>query len=74
MEIERKFLIDKLPEDLEQYKVRKIEQAYLCTSPVVRIRREDDSFYQAFADEIGADAYTTDAASAANKAKELVEG
>ena len=45
MEIERKFLIDKLPEDLEQYQVRKIEQAYLCTSPVVRIRREDDSFY-----------------------------
>ena len=28
---------------------------------------------QAFADEIGADAYTTDAASAANKAKELAE-
>lgn len=27
---------------------------------------------QAFADEIGADAYTTDAASAAQKAKELV--
>jgi CYTH domain-containing protein len=45
MEIERKFLIDKLPEDLEQYQVRKIEQAYLCTSPVVRIRREDDNFY-----------------------------
>ena len=29
---------------------------------------------QAFADEIGADAYTTDAASAANKAKELAGG
>ena len=29
---------------------------------------------QAFADEIGADAYTADAASAATKAKELAEG
>ena len=29
---------------------------------------------QAFADEIGADAYTTDAASAAEKAKELAAG
>lgn len=47
MEIERKFLIekDKLPENLEQYPSRQIEQGYLCTSPVVRIRRSDDSYY-----------------------------
>ncbi|MBQ3852105.1 MAG: CYTH domain-containing protein [Lachnospiraceae bacterium] len=45
MEIERKFLIDKLPENLEQYQYHQIEQAYLCTTPVVRIRREDDTFY-----------------------------
>ena len=44
MEIERKFLIDKLPDDIESYPFHLIEQAYLCTNPVVRIRREDDDF------------------------------
>ena len=41
MEIERKYLIHKLPEDLETYPRKKIQQAYLCTDPVVRIRRQD---------------------------------
>ncbi|MCI9582701.1 adenylate cyclase [Clostridiaceae bacterium] len=45
MEIERKYLIMTPPKDLSQYPFRQIEQAYLCTSPVVRIRREDHSFY-----------------------------
>ncbi|MGI6008277.1 MAG: CYTH domain-containing protein [Ruminococcus sp.] len=44
MEIERKFLISRLPENLEQYSHMKIEQAYLCTDPVVRIRRQDDKY------------------------------
>ena len=45
MEIERKFLIKKLPEHLTQYPCRTIEQAYLCTEPVVRIRRDNDDYY-----------------------------
>lgn len=47
MEIERKFLINKqnLPTDLFQYPCLKIEQGYLCTNPVVRIRRQDDSYF-----------------------------
>ena len=45
MEIERKFLIKRLPEDLEQYPCLLIEQAYLCTEPVVRIRKEDDQYW-----------------------------
>lgn len=47
MEIERKFLIsgDQLPENLDQYPYRELEQAYLCTSPTVRIRKEDDAYY-----------------------------
>ena len=27
------------------YKARKIEQAYLCTDPVVRVRRDNDDYY-----------------------------
>ena len=47
MEIERKFLIKKeqLPKDLANCSFHKIEQGYLCTDPVVRIRRQDDEYY-----------------------------
>ena len=44
MEIERKFLIPKLPDNLESYTFHLIEQGYLCTDPVVRIRRQDDDY------------------------------
>lgn len=46
MEIERKFLINKenLP-DLAGYPFHQIEQGYLCTKPVVRIRRQDEEYY-----------------------------
>jgi CYTH domain-containing protein len=45
MEIERKFTIRCLPDNLEDYECIDIEQAYLCTGPVVRIRRENDEYY-----------------------------
>ena len=45
MDIERKFTIKKLPENLEQYSCFFIEQAYLNTNPVIRIRRQDDEYY-----------------------------
>lgn len=45
MEIERKFLVPCLPEGYDTHPFHQIEQAYLCTEPVVRIRQEDDSFY-----------------------------
>lgn len=44
MEIERKFLVKKLPENLEQYSCLLIEQAYLCTEPVVRVRRQNNEY------------------------------
>lgn len=47
MEIERKYLIDfkKLPADYQTAPCREMEQGYLCTGPVVRIRKEDSVFY-----------------------------
>jgi len=44
MEIERKFLIEKIPFDLSAYPSSRIEQGYLSTNPVVRIRRSDDEY------------------------------
>ena len=45
MEIERKYLIDQPPAGYDSHPSRAIEQAYLCTEPVVRVRKEDDSYY-----------------------------
>lgn len=44
MEIERKFLVKEMPKNLENYPFHMIQQAYLCTGPVVRIRRQDDEY------------------------------
>ena len=44
MEIERKFLIKQLPEDLGTYPCRQIEQGYLSTNPVVRIRKDNEKY------------------------------
>lgn len=44
MEIERKFTVKELPE-LAEYKFHIMEQGYLNTEPVVRVRKEDDSYY-----------------------------
>lgn len=47
MEIEKKYLLKTLP-DLKTYECHKIEQAYLCTDPVVRVRREDEQYYMTY--------------------------
>ena len=55
MEIERKYLVKTLPDHLDQYESKKIAQGYLCTEPVVRIRRSNDDYYLCLL-------YTSDAA------------
>lgn len=46
MEIEKKFLIKKLPKNLEKYEKEHIEQGYLntATMPVLRIRKKDEEY------------------------------
>ncbi|MFI3199972.1 MAG: CYTH domain-containing protein [Eubacteriales bacterium] len=44
-EIERKYLINEIPFPLESYPFHTIEQGYLCTNPVVRVRKEDNNYY-----------------------------
>lgn len=45
IEIEKKFLVSSLPFALSSFESHVIEQAYLCTAPVVRIRRQDETYY-----------------------------
>ena len=44
MEIERKFTVKELP-DLSKYDFHIMEQGYLNTDPVVRVRKEDETYY-----------------------------
>lgn len=44
MEIEKKYLVSNIPENLEQYEVWEIEQSYLCTKPTIRIRKKNDDY------------------------------
>ncbi|MDO4976187.1 MAG: CYTH domain-containing protein [Eubacteriales bacterium] len=44
MEIERKFLVKELPENLQQYPHDELCQAYVCTAPVIRVRQKNDTY------------------------------
>ena len=44
-EIERKFLVKEIPANLNEYPYHMLEQGYLNTDPVVRVRKEDDTYY-----------------------------
>lgn len=50
MEIEKKYLIniEEIPFDISSFENHFIEQAYLCTEPVVRVRKEDDNYYMTY--------------------------
>ena len=53
MEIERKFKIKKLPENLEQYEKKEIEQAYLCSKPTIRIRKSNEDYILTYKSKLG---------------------
>lgn len=48
MEIERKFLIDETKIDYRAFPSKELSQGYLCTDPVVRVRKEDDTYYMTY--------------------------
>lgn len=45
MEIERKYLIKNPPADYLTWDTIHMEQAYLCTGPVVRVRKENEEYF-----------------------------
>ena len=53
MEIERKFTLKQLPENLSQYEKKEIEQAYLCRGPVVRIRKSNEEYILTYKSKMG---------------------
>lgn len=45
MEIERKFLVKQIPNNLYRYIHNKIEQYYICFNPEIRIRKINDFYF-----------------------------
>lgn len=43
-EIERKFLVEKIPENLDKFVVYDIKQGYISTDPTIRLRQQNDKF------------------------------
>lgn len=44
MEIERKYLVKNIPGNLKDFPCRSMEQGYLSTAPVIRIRKDLDRY------------------------------
>lgn len=53
MEIERKFTVKQLPENLEQYQKKEIEQAYICSKPTIRARKSNDEYILTYKSRLG---------------------
>lgn len=54
MEIEKKFLVRQLPDDLEQYEHSQIEQGYLNEKPAIRIRKKEEEYWFTYKARVGA--------------------
>ncbi len=48
LEIEKKFLVKNIPDNLASYTSHRIEQAYLNKQPVIRVRKSDDDYYMTY--------------------------
>lgn len=48
MEIEQKFLVKKIPENLDSYDVKVIRQGYISCEPVLRIRKSNSRYIFTF--------------------------
>ncbi|BBF43194.1 hypothetical protein lbkm_1881 [Lachnospiraceae bacterium KM106-2] len=53
MEIEKKFLIAQMPEDIDSFEKKEIEQAYLCKNPIVRIRKSNENYILTYKSKFG---------------------
>lgn len=53
MEIEKKYLIKELPENLENFQRKKMEQGYLCRNPIIRIRKSNEDFILTYKSKFG---------------------
>jgi Uncharacterized protein conserved in bacteria len=61
MEIEKKFLLREMPEHLERWEKRELEQGYLCVRPTLRIRKSDEAYILTYKGKQGTEGIDLDA-------------
>jgi CYTH domain-containing protein len=71
MEIERKYLTEKLPNLSEAFDVWKIEQAYLADKPTLRIRKKNDEYILTYKDHRKTDSTGLETAAVVNEEIEI---
>ena len=59
MEIEKKYLVNKLPDNIDSFPHEEIEQAYLCDRPTLRIRRRGDRYIFTYKGRVAPDSADT---------------
>lgn len=57
MEIERKYAILHMPEDLSGYEKKVIEQGYLCHNPTIRIRKSNEDYILTYKSKLGVESF-----------------
>ena len=67
MEIEKKYRVKYLPEGLEQYEKKEIEQGYLASSPIVRIRKSNNDYILTYKSKFGIDESKSNGAKVCNE-------
>jgi len=53
MEIERKFTIKQLPDCLDKYEKKEIEQVYICRKPTIRARKSNEEYILTYKSKLG---------------------
>lgn len=53
MEIERKYAVQSIPENLLEYPCKQIEQGYLAQNPIIRIRKSNEEYYMTYKSKFG---------------------
>lgn len=53
MEIEKKYTLRYFPEEMKHCDTKEIEQGYLCTDPVVRIRKSNEDYILTYKSKFG---------------------
>jgi CYTH domain-containing protein len=67
MEIERKYQVKEMPENLSLYKTKKIEQGYLCHNPTIRIRKSNEDYILTYKSKFGLEPVGDDGPSVNNE-------
>lgn len=72
MEIEKKFTVKRIPDHLDTYEKKEIEQGYLCRNPIVRIRKSNNDYILTYKSRFGLEEKVETAAKVCNEVEVML--